>query len=650
MRDNADSGWRGVALVAVTYVYFLIFAQFAFLARLAELGIAAGSLKLIMAAMAAGGILFSLAAPRVAVLADPAVRLRIGFTGCALAALLTLSPLGVASAAAIAFLIGAALGVVTVTLVSNLRTWTGNQQPMVKVGLGTGLGYFVCNIPPFFAATPQTHAIVAGALSLAGAFITLSGSESTQSQSLHSQALRAPSLRLFSAARVGYDKPQTPFGFLRALACFTALVWFDSAAFFIIQHTQALKAGTWTGSTHLWSNAMLHLAAAILSGWLLQRGRVALVVGASVITLGFACILLQNPALVLPASVFYPIGVSLYSVALVAYPSFLTPAEDRAQRARQAGWIYAIAGWVGSALGIGMGQNLGHVPTGFVAAAGTVVLLPALFQLAQNRPRELALLSIVFAAAFVLYRFLPRASGPPELSAAERGRGVYISEGCISCHSQYVRPNSPDVLLWGPVESLSELHAQRPPLIGNRRQGPDLSEVGARRSPLWLKAHLVDPAQVSGGSIMPSFAFLFRDHRGDDLVAYLASLRSADLQQHLAAERAWRPAADAVAHANAAEGERIYHTQCATCHDADGSTRIRWQSEFKQLPANLFAGPFTYLSSTDSAAQRMLQLEQTAKFGIPGTDMPGHEVLNDREIASLTLWLMQHERQSAHNQ
>ena len=26
-----NSGWRGVSLVAITYVYFLIFAQFAFL-------------------------------------------------------------------------------------------------------------------------------------------------------------------------------------------------------------------------------------------------------------------------------------------------------------------------------------------------------------------------------------------------------------------------------------------------------------------------------------------------------------------------------------------------------------------------------------------------------------------------------------------
>ena len=55
-----SSGWRGVCLIAITYVYFLIFAQFAFLKRLALLWIADDHLKAAMAAMAFGGILFSL--------------------------------------------------------------------------------------------------------------------------------------------------------------------------------------------------------------------------------------------------------------------------------------------------------------------------------------------------------------------------------------------------------------------------------------------------------------------------------------------------------------------------------------------------------------------------------------------------------------
>ena len=211
-------------------------------------------------------------------------------------------------------------------------------------------------------------------------------------------------------------------------------------------------------------------------------------------------------------------------MALVAYPSLLSSATSTAQRGRQAGWIYAIAGWIGSALGIGMGQNLGHVPPAFVAVASAVVLFPVLVRVFRHRPRELALTALVLLGALVVYRIQPSVPVAASPSAIERGRLVYISEGCIHCHSQYVRPNTADVLMWGPIESLDQIHQERPPLIGNRRQGPDLSQVGARRSALWLKMHLYNPREVSGSSIMPSYALLFRDQRGNDLVAYLASL------------------------------------------------------------------------------------------------------------------------------
>ena len=52
-----------MVLVAITYVDFLIFAQFAFLKRITSLGLAAQHMKLIMGAMALGGILFSLIVP-----------------------------------------------------------------------------------------------------------------------------------------------------------------------------------------------------------------------------------------------------------------------------------------------------------------------------------------------------------------------------------------------------------------------------------------------------------------------------------------------------------------------------------------------------------------------------------------------------------
>jgi cbb3-type cytochrome oxidase cytochrome c subunit len=348
---------------------------------------------------------------------------------------------------------------------------------------------------------------------------------------------------------------------------------------------------------------------------------------------------LLSPNRVWLASLFYPIGVSLYSVALVAYPALLSPASSVAVRGRHVGWIYAIAGWSGSALGIGMGQNLGHVPPVFVFCAGAVVLFPWHHQMLWEKKRELALTALFLLSAFCIDRILAVGDVPQHLTQVERGRQVYISEGCISCHSQYVRPNTPDVLLWGPVQTMDELRRQRPPLIGNRRQGPDLAEVGGRRSLQWIKAHFDDPPEVSGSSIMPSYGFLFRDGRGDDLVAYIASLKGSGTEQHLAAEKAWHLSSSAIAAANARDGERLFQRHCATCHDAGG--RTRWRISFKRLPPDLTVGPYLNLLPNVAAAQQMDRLAHIAKFGIPNTDMPGHEYLSDEEIASLSLRLTQ---------
>jgi cytochrome c oxidase cbb3-type subunit 2 len=618
---SSGFGWQGASLVAITYVYFLIFAQFAFLKRLASLGLADAHLKAVMAAMAAGGVLLSLLAPRLRQLPSPNLRLRAGLAASGAAALLALLPLSFAEAVAISFLIGAGLGLLTVTLVTHLRRWTGDRNPLLAVGVGTGVGYLICNLPPFFAAAPEIQASIAAVLCLAGICITLFPAP---------EPIEADGIR-----------PRAAISFYGVLACFTALVWLDSAAFFIIQNSHALKAGTWEGTVHLWANGWLHLAAALASAWLLGRKGLSPVVTAAYLALGAACLLLLDPGRTPLASVLYPIGVSFYSVALVAYPSLLAPAASLAERGRMAGWLYAIAGWTGSAMGIGMGQNLGHVPPLFVIAAGALILLPRLITVFRRRVFEISLTAIVMLAALFFSRFVQRVEGSRQLTQVERGRQVYISEGCIHCHSQYVRPNSPDVLMWGPVESIAELRTQNPPLIGNRRQGPDLTEVGARRSALWLKAHFYNPAEVSGASIMPTYGFLFRDERGDDLVAYLESLRSPGTEEHIAEEGRWQPKSSEVAQATASDGERLYQRDCATCHDAEGATRRTWQSGFKQPPADVASGHYTYLHASDSPEQRAIRLAQIAKFGIPGTDMPGHEYLSDRNISSISLWLNQ---------
>lgn len=234
--------WRGVILVAAVYVYFLIFAQFAFLAILSANGIQAERLKGVMVSMAFGGILFSLLTPRIHIIGNPALRLRIGLCISVIAALLSLCPLQFASAVGVAFLIGTGLGIVTLTLVTHLAEWCGEHATHVKSGLGVGLGYLICNIPAVFAATPKLQALLSALVFVGVASLPLSVTPNGASIRVHSHAQRQPN-----------------FAFLSVLIAFTALIWLDSAAFYIIQHNGALKAGTWEGDVRLWSRSPLCL-------------------------------------------------------------------------------------------------------------------------------------------------------------------------------------------------------------------------------------------------------------------------------------------------------------------------------------------------------------------------------------------------------
>jgi cytochrome c oxidase cbb3-type subunit 2 len=95
------------------------------------------------------------------------------------------------------------------------------------------------------------------------------------------------------------------------------------------------------------------------------------------------------------------------------------------------------------------------------------------------------------------------------------GRQVYISQGCIYCHSQQVRSNSFGADMarnWGQRRSVARDYIfDRPHLMGTMRTGPDLANIGARQpSREWHYLHLFNPQITSKGSIMPPFRFLFR--------------------------------------------------------------------------------------------------------------------------------------------
>jgi cbb3-type cytochrome c oxidase subunit II len=636
-RPSIYEGWQGILLIAGTYVYFLIFAQFGFLKRLAELGITENALPPIMGAMAIGGIAISLLAPRSKLWNCPSCRLQTGLIGCALSAFWSLLPVNTSTAIILALIIGVSLGLLTVTLVANLSLWIGFDQPLIKIGLGTGIGYLLCNFPPLFTASPRWIALASASACLL-ALLVANRSHLHNLQPLPSEP--------------GQPRP-VPFSLV--LAWFTALVWLDSAAFYIIQNSPQLKAGTWQGDLHLWRTGILHLAAALVSAWLLARRSVSVTLALALAALSAACLLLRDPIHVPLAAVLYPVGVSLYSVALVAYPSFLMPASSQAARARSAGYLYALAGWIGSAMGIGMGRNLHYVPAGFVAAAAALMILPWLWTALANgrleKSLQIQLLAVVVVVgiAFAITLIIRPPIGPfanaVALTPIERGRRVYIAEGCINCHSQYVRPDTADVAMWGPVTSLDAIHREQPPLIGNRRQGPDLSQVGARRSPLWLRIHFMNPRDVSYHSIMPRFDYLFRDSRGSDLVAYLASLNSPG---HWNSDTAnWQPQPTAQALAARIDGSRLFAEHCATCHTANGLARSKWSASFHRPPPDLANDGFQNVPAQATPLQLRTGIARITKFGLQGTDMAGHEYLPDEQIAAIADFVAG-QRETAH--
>lgn len=93
-------------------------------------------------------------------------------------------------------------------------------------------------------------------------------------------------------------------------------------------------------------------------------------------------------------------------------------------------------------------------------------------------------------------------------ATAEEGRDVYATLGCAGCHTQMVRPVIADVGL-GAV-TLNDTNQ----ILGTRRFGPDLSNVGSRITTSQLGAI------VSGLGDHPSYSLSERDMEA--LVAYLS--------------------------------------------------------------------------------------------------------------------------------
>lgn len=139
----------------------------------------------------------------------------------------------------------------------------------------------------------------------------------------------------------------------------------------------------------------------------------------------------------------------------------------------------------------------------------------------ERKPFIFTGLAIVAVAIGGLVEFVPTAlikSNVPTIASVKpytplelTGRDIYIREGCVSCHSQMVRPFRDETERYGEYSKAGEFVYDRPFLWGSKRTGPDLHRIGGKYPDSWHYNHMFDPTSMSPGSIMPSYPWLVDD-------------------------------------------------------------------------------------------------------------------------------------------
>jgi len=153
----------------------------------------------------------------------------------------------------------------------------------------------------------------------------------------------------------------------------------------------------------------------------------------------------------------------------------------------------------------------------------------------ERRPVQLTILATVAILIGGIVQIIPTIlvkSNIPTITSVKpytplelEGRDLYIREGCVSCHSQMIRPFRSEVERYGEYAKAGEFVYDHPFLWGSKRTGPDLLRVGGKYSDSWHLNHMYDPQSTSAGSIMPSYKWLVTDeHNRSDVQAKMETM------------------------------------------------------------------------------------------------------------------------------
>lgn len=133
---------------------------------------------------------------------------------------------------------------------------------------------------------------------------------------------------------------------------------------------------------------------------------------------------------------------------------------------------------------------------------------------------SLALVAIIIGGVIELVPTFLIKSNIPTIASVKpytplelHGRDIYIREGCVGCHSQMVRPFRSEVQRYDPkggeYSKAGEYVYDHPFLWGSKRTGPDLHRTGGKYADSWHYRHMLTPGDVSNGSIMPAYPWLY---------------------------------------------------------------------------------------------------------------------------------------------
>jgi len=235
----------------------------------------------------------------------------------------------------------------------------------------------------------------------------------------------------------------------------------------------------------------------------------------------------------------------------------------------------------------------------------------------------------------------------------KKGRNLYISNGCVYCHTQSIR-----AIDWGlgaeRIAEAGDYIKDHPILLGSQRTGPDLSQEGGEHPDDWHLAHFINPRFTRPLSIMPPFKFLNLIHI-ESLTRYVQGLGMKDADRRMERQIIWKQKAVAAyetgveqnvawihenvpkgwreipnpypaTDAGLARGRKIYQDFCFGCHGPVGDGMGPAQPHIYPPPLN-----FTILKGRGISGGIIYYQIMN---GITGTAMPYFK----KELESEKIW------------